>query len=123
MSTGPYWALAGEANQAVAKAAAKEPEPALDPAAIEIERRARTEALRRFPALASANSAENQEFLQAVSELKQRGSAMLKDPEWPIRLAEILAQRSNWQEAADSEDEVVGRGAAPPATPPSVGPE
>ena len=48
---------------------------------------------------------------------------MLSDPEWPIRLAEILAQRSNWQEAADSEDEVVGRGAPPPATPPSVGPE
>ena len=105
------------------KPAAKEPVAASDPAAIEIERRARTEALRRFPALASANSAENQEFIKAVSELKQKNSAMLSDPEWPIRLAEILAQRSNWQEAADSEDEVVGRGAPPPATPPSVGPE
>ena len=97
--------------------------PAADPTAIDIERSARAEALRRFPALASADSPENREFIQAVAELKQRRSAMLDDPEWPIRLAETLAQRSNWQEVSEPEDEVVGRGAPPPPSPPSVGPQ
>ena len=95
-------------------AAAEEKEPARDPAAVEIETRARAEALRRFPALASANSPENQEFVKTYRELKAKKSAMLDDPEWPIRLAEILAQSSNWEDAGTPEDEVVGRPAPAP---------
>lgn len=110
-------------EKVAAKTAAKEKTPAPDATAIEIEGVARAEALRRFPALASANSPENKEFIQAVTELKQRRSAMLDDPEWPLRLAEILSQRSSWQEVSEADDEVVGRGAPPPPSPPSVGPE
>jgi len=100
--------------------AAAEKEHERDPADIEIERRARAEALRRFPALASQGSPENQEFLAAYNQLKDKHSPMLEDPEWPIRLAEDLAQQSQWEEipetANSTDDEVVGRGAAPPVS-------
>jgi hypothetical protein len=120
---GPQRALAGSKatkNSAHAGLSASEKEHERDPADVEIERRARAEALRRFPALASQGSPENQEFLTAYNQLKEKHSAMLDDPEWPIRLAESLAQQSQWEEAPETanatESEVVGRGAPPPVT-------
>lgn len=86
-----------------------------DPASIEIERRARAEAIRRFPALGVKNSPENREFLRTYNELKQKQSAMLEDPEWPIRLAEILAKDSGWREANDAETDPAPD--APPQAP------
>jgi len=80
---------------------------ALDPAHVEIERRARAEALRRFPALAKKNSPENQEFVRTYNEMKQERASMLEDPEWPIRLAEFLAKELGWTQVEDTE------GAAP----------
>lgn len=82
---------------------ARPPSASLDPAHVEIERRARAEALRRFPALAKKNSPENQEFVRTYSEMKQERAAMLEDPEWPIRLAEFLAKELGWTQVDDSE--------------------
>ena len=111
---GPQRIQSGAPAKTATKVSAPEKEPALDPTTLEITQRAQAEALRRFPALANKNSAENQEFIETYHELKQKKSTMLDDPEWPIRLAEILAQRSNWQEAGEATDEVVGKPAPPP---------
>jgi hypothetical protein len=92
-----------------------EPPPvAADPATTEITHRAQAEAVRRFPPLADKASAENKQYVQTYNELKERHSELLEDPEWPIRLAEVLAQRLGWPdaEATDSAD-----AAQPPASP------
>ncbi|MEO8353123.1 MAG: hypothetical protein ABI680_15440 [Chthoniobacteraceae bacterium] len=101
------------------------PEAPPDPAALEITKRAQDEAARRFPALADSKSPENQEFVRTYKELKDRNSALLQDPQWPVLLAEILAKRMNWQEVAPAaaDGDVVGRGGPPMATPGAVGPE
>ena len=93
------------------------PAATADPASIEIERRARAEAIRRFPALGIKNSPENREFVRTYNELKRKQSAMLEDPEWPIRLAEILAKDSGWREAEEREPE------AAPEPPPDAAPQ
>lgn len=64
-----------------------------------ITRKAQAEAVRRFPALGQKGSGENRMFLEAFNDLQKRKSDLLEDPEWPIRLAEILAQRYGWQES------------------------
>jgi hypothetical protein len=123
---GPQRTSSGPNAKTAKAAAAPQPEakePERSPRDIEIERLARADALRRFPALASPNSPENQEFVSAYKQLKDKHSPMLEDPEWPIRLAESLAQQSKWEEAEDdtspagATDEVVGRGVPPPAPP------
>lgn len=86
------------------------PATSTDPAHVEIERRARAEAIRRFPALANKNSPENQEFVRTYNEMKQERASMLEDPEWPIRLAEFLAKELGWNQVDDTES-------APPAPP------
>jgi hypothetical protein len=58
------------------------------------------EAVRRYPGLAVEGSPENQSFREMVSELKVSGRAhFFDDPEWPVRLAEILASREGWVDA------------------------
>ncbi len=70
----------------------------------QVEQRSRTEAIRRYPALARAGSDENRIFVETYNDLKQRKSELLDDPEWPLHLAEMLAQRLGWEEAATGED-------------------
>ncbi len=75
---------------------------ALPPAADEetpaqITARAQQEAVRRYPALAQKESAENQIYVDTYRELKVSGSAFLKDPEWPIHLADSIAKREGWK--------------------------
>lgn len=69
-------------------------------------------AMRRYPALGIQGSSENSEFLEAVQRLKQvkeqGGDDYFADPEWPLALAETLAQSRGW-----------ARGSAPSAVGPA----
>jgi hypothetical protein len=87
--------------------------------AMQVEQRSRAEAARRFPGLSKAGSPENRTFVQAYNDLKQRKADMLDDPEWPLILAESLARRLGWEEAA-TEDEPVDE--APPVVEPKIAP-
>ena len=71
--------------------------------ALQVEQRSRAEAARRYPALARAGSQENRTFLDTYNNLRQRKSEMLDDPEWPLHLAEMLAQRLGWEAVPDEE--------------------
>ena len=51
--------------------------------------------------------------MRTYNELKRKQSAMLEDPEWPIRLAEILAKDSGWREAEEREPEAASEDAPP----------
>ena len=83
-------------------------EPATNPsdkaAMAKITKQAQEQAVRRFPALGRAGSEENKEFLRTYAELKKERRSFLSDPEWPLNLAEILAQRNGWQAAPDPTD-------------------
>ena len=81
-----------------------------------VTKKAQEEAARRFPGLRQQGSSENKTFLEAYNDLKSRKSELLEDPEWPVRLAEILAQRFHWEEAGVVDVD------APPVTEPSIAP-
>jgi hypothetical protein len=80
-----------------------------------ITRQSQSEAARRYPGLGQKGSNENKLFLEAYADLKKMKSDLLEDAEWPMRLAEILAQRYGWQESGVIED-------APPVTEPTIAP-
>jgi hypothetical protein len=105
------------ARAADAKGTADDGKGAIEKAAIaKITKKAQEEAARRFPALRQQGSAENKLYLEAYNDLKKRNSEFLEDPEWPMRLAEILAQRNQWQESGVVDFD------APPVTEPSIAP-
>jgi hypothetical protein len=81
-----------------------------------VTKKAQEEAARRFPGLRQQGSTENKTYLEAYNDLKSRKSDLLEDPEWPIRLAEILAQRFHWEEAGVVDVD------APPVTEPAIAP-
>jgi hypothetical protein len=81
-----------------------------------ITRKSQADAARRFPGLAQKGSSENKLFLEAYNDLKKMKSDLLEDPEWPMRLAEILAQRFSWQESGVIDVD------APSVTEPSIAP-
>lgn len=69
--------------------------PGLDLAAV--TRSAQQEAMRRYPALAIKDSAENTAYLAAYQEMKGSGRAdFFSNPEWPLELAEVLAIQNRW---------------------------
>lgn len=53
---------------------------------------AQREAVRRYPELGQAGSALNQEFVARHKRLQQEQPEALRDPSWPLRLAEEAAQ-------------------------------
>jgi hypothetical protein len=81
-----------------------------------LQTQARAEAVRRFPGVGQVGSSENKLFLEAYNDLKKRNSELLEDPAWPIRLAEILAQRYGWQETGVIDVDT------PPVTEPAIAP-
>jgi hypothetical protein len=81
-----------------------------------IELKARAEAARRFPGLREKGSSENATYLKAYTDLKKMKSELLEDPEWPLRLAEILAQRYHWPESGVVDADT------PETTEPSIAP-
>ena len=62
----------------------------------EITRKSQAEATRRYPALAVKDTRENLMFVETYNRLKSSGSELLKDPEWPLQIAEALAEREGW---------------------------
>lgn len=77
--------------------------------------RAIIEVRRRYPFLGQNGSPENQIYLDAYNELKRLRPDFFESPEWPIRLAEIVAKREGWkrQDAKPS-----GQPAVPSVEPP-----
>ncbi len=71
----------------------------------DITERAQREAVRRYPGLGRLGDPENELFLTRVQELKLSGSTdFFKAPDWPLRIAEMLAHDHGWKaqdEAAD----------------------
>lgn len=63
---------------------------------IQVTRKAQAEATKRYPALAVKDTPENTMFLETYKRLKESGSDLLKDPEWPLQIAEALAEREGW---------------------------
>ena len=64
---------------------------------VAITRSAQLEAMRRYPALAIKDSAENEVFVTTYRQLKDTGDAkFFSNPEWPLELAELLATRNGW---------------------------
>lgn len=72
------------------------PPPTLPETPVQVTARAQLEAVRRYPALGVKDSPENQLFLEAYRELRNSGSNLLKDPEWPVHLADSLARQEGW---------------------------
>ncbi len=63
----------------------------------QVTRRAQIEVMRRFPALGVKDSPENEMFVEMYRELRNSGNSLLKDPEWPLHIAETLAEREGWR--------------------------
>ncbi len=74
------------------------PEPAAETSETpaQVTKRAQLEAIRRYPALGVKDSPENQLFVETYRELRNSDSELLKDPEWPMDVAESLAKREGW---------------------------
>jgi hypothetical protein len=71
--------------------------PKSDADLAEITRNAQQEAMRRYPALAMKDTPENAVFVSTYKQLKDAGSnGFFSNPEWPLELAELLAQREGW---------------------------
>ena len=65
------------------------PTPAVQPATVEA---AQQEAVRRYPALGVAGSRFNVEFLARHQRYQKERPEFLRDPAWPLRLAEEIAR-------------------------------
>lgn len=58
------------------------------------------EAIRRYPELGKNGSPKNQAFVTAVKEQKHTGAVeFFDDPNWPLMLAEYLADKDGWRRA------------------------
>ena len=71
----------------------------------EITQLAQAEAMRRYPALGVKDSDENQLYLARVADLKTEMPDFMKDPHWPLILAEQLAEHEGWKRADLPSDE------------------
>jgi hypothetical protein len=76
---------------------------------------AQVEAMRRYPALADKDSEENHLYLERVAELKVLMPDLLKDPLWPLNIADKLAATQGWKRADGAPAET------PPPEPPAEG--
>ncbi len=65
----------------------------------EIMQLAQTEAMRRYPALADKNSDENKLYIARAAELKDEMPDLMKDPHWPLIIAEQIAAQEGWKRA------------------------
>ncbi len=77
-----------------------EPEPAAAPKSPEWTAAwgaAQAEAMRRYPALGIRDSRENKTFVAAYQSLRRANPTYFDDPEWPLTLAQALAERDGWE--------------------------
>ncbi len=74
-------------------------------------RLAQEEAIRRYPALAVSGSPEHSLYLDAYNELARlRKFEFFKDPQWPLRIADLVAAREGWKRAAEVQTAAPARG-------------
>ncbi len=90
----PDAADAPPATEASGSSTAQDGEPR---SPLEITRDAQAEAIRRYPALSVQDSRENRTYVEAYMKLKQSNADFFKDPEWPLQLAEGVAEREGWK--------------------------
>ncbi len=60
---------------------------------------AQAEAMRRYPAIGVKNSDENQLYLERVTVLKSEKPELMRDPHWPLVVADELADELGWKRA------------------------
>ncbi len=65
--------------------------------ALEITRAAQATAMERYPALSIKDSRENSAYVGAYLDLKRTNPDFFNDPEWPLQLAEAVAERDGWE--------------------------
>ena len=71
----------------------------------EIRKLAEAEAMRRYPAIGVKDSDENQLYLTRVADLKSEMPDLMKDPHWPLLIAEQLAAQEGWKRADQPADD------------------
>ena len=92
------------------------PQPPGAETAAQITERAQIEATRRYPGIGIKNSPENLAFIAKVNELRNAGAdEYFRTPDWPLRLAETLAQTEGW--SRQNGQPVDGSAAAPAKSP------
>jgi hypothetical protein len=90
---------AGTERSTPVETGSKEQDEVTAPDRADISRKAQNEATKRYPALGIRDTAENRIFLDTYRRLRDADSELLKDPEWPLQLAEALAEREGWKRA------------------------
>ena len=66
---------------------------------------AQAEAMRRYPAIGVKDSDENQLYLARVADLKSEMPDLMKNPRWPLVVAEELAAKEGWKSADQPADD------------------
>ncbi len=77
----------------------------------EITKLAKTELMRRYPAIGVKDSPENEKFVDRTNELKTELPDIFKNPRWPLEIGEQLASQEGW-----SRSDAPADGVAPPPT-------
>lgn len=83
-------------------------------------------AMRRYPALARVGSPENRLFLTASREARAGQEELLKDPNWPLILADYCADKEGWPRSDGSEPPLPPEPSRPetePVAPPADAPK
>lgn len=63
----------------------------------EVVRRAQDEAIKRYPNLAVEGTPEHSLFMAEYTNLTDSGSGLFDDAQWPLLLAEFLADKHGWE--------------------------
>lgn len=86
------------ARTAAGSDGAKQPETPEQAAARAAKTRAaQAEAMRLYPALRVLGTRENKAFIDAHARMKESTPEALDDPEWPLQLANALAESQGWK--------------------------
>ncbi len=78
----------------------------------EITKLAKTELMRRYPAIGVKDSPENEMFVARINDLKTEFPDIFKNPRWPLEIGEQLAAQEGWTRADAPADDAASR---PPA--------
>ena len=65
----------------------------------EITKLAKTELMRRYPAIGVKDSPENEMFVARINDLKTELPDIFKNPRWPLEIGEQLAAQEGWTRA------------------------
>lgn len=83
----------------------------------EITKLAKTELMRRYPAIGVKDSPENQIFVDRINELKTELPDIFRNPRWPLEIGEQLATQEGWKRADAPDEDTAPPRAALPAAP------